>query len=150
MFCCEKFFFRPRIKIMESSGAKRPRLCPRNPEEIIQEQRRIIENLKARNQQLEKHNRSWLLVNRYYREKQVEKQLKNSESSATETKIKKVPELPDEIWLKIMSYLSTYDMLRNVAQISKRFHKLSEDPHVIRKIEVESVQSWPKNKEEKY
>ena len=69
-----------------------------------------------------------------------------------ETKIKNVsvPELPNETWLEIMSYLSTYDVLRNVARVSKRFHKLSQDPHVIRKIEVESVQSWPKDEEEKY
>ena len=69
-----------------------------------------------------------------------------------ETKIKNVsvPELPNETWLEIMSYLSTYDVLRNVARVSKRIHKLSEDPHVIRKIEVETVQSWLWPKDKKY
>ena len=91
---------------METSVAKRPRLElePRNAEEIIQEQRQVIENLKARNQQLEEL---------------LEEILKNSELSATQTKIRNVlipvPELPNEIWLEIMSYLSTYDVLRNVA-----------------------------------
>ena len=37
-------------------------------------------------------------------------------------------------------------MLRNVAQVSKRFHELSEDPHVIRKIEVDPDVSWPMNR----
>ena len=44
--------------------------------------------------------------------------------------------LPDEILLKIFGYLSTYDILRNVAQVCKKFKKLSEDPFLIRKIEL--------------
>ena len=59
-------------------------------------------------------------------------------------------ELPNEILLEIMSYLSTSDVLINVAQVSKRFQDLSEDPNVIRKIEVDPAQIWPKEKEEKY
>ena len=118
---------------MEPSVAKRPRLEHRNAEEIIQEQKLVIENLMARIQQLEE-------------------KVKFLESSSTETKIMTIPipELPNETWLQIMSYLSTYDVLKNVAQVSKRFHKLSQDPHVIRKIEVNPAQSWPKDMEEKY
>ena len=126
---------------METPLAKRPRLESQNSEEIIQEQRlviekqtKVIENQRARIQQLE------------------EELLRNSELSTTETNVKNVlvPELPNEIWLEIMSYLSTFDVLRNVAQVSKKFHKFSEDPHLIRKIEVESVQSWPEDEKEKY
>ena len=126
---------------METPLAKRPRLESQNSEEIIQEQRlviekqtKVIENQRARIQQLE------------------EVLLRNSELSTTETNVKNVlvPELPNEIWLEIMSYLSTFDVLRNVAQVSKKFHKFSEDPHLIRKIEVESVQSWPEDEKEKY
>ena len=129
------------IKIMETPLAKRPRLESQNSEEIIQEQRlviekqmKVIENQRARIQQLE------------------EELLRNSELSTTETNVKNVlvPELPNEIWLEIMSYLPTFEVLRNVAQVSKKFHKFSEDPHVIRKIEVESVQSWPEDEREKY
>ena len=47
-----------------------------------------------------------------------------------------VPDLPNEIWLKIMSYLSTFDLLRNVAQVSKKFNQLSKDPYLIRKIQL--------------
>ena len=126
---------------METPLAKRPRLASQNSEEIIQEQRlviekqmKVIENQRARIQQLE------------------EELLRNSELSTTETNVKNVlvPELPNEIWIEIMSYLSTFDVLRNVAQVSKKFHKFSEDPHLIRKIEVESVQSWPEDEKEKY
>ena len=117
---------------METSVAKRPRLepHPRNAEEIIQEQRQVIENQKAQIQNLEERNQ------------QLEEQLQNPTSSAVEIDIKNVPvpKLPNEVWLEIMSYLSTYEVLRNVAQVSKRFHKLSEDPHVIRNIEVNSSQ----------
>ena len=108
---------------METSVAKRPRLEPRKPEEIIQEQRQVIENQKAR----------------------------TSDSSATEIKIKHVlvPELPNETWLEIMSYLSTYDILRNVAGVSKKFYELSQDHHLIRQIEVDS-ETWTKIQEGKH
>ena len=127
---------------MEKSAAKRPRLehnyC-QDLEEIIQEQRGVIKNQKARIDQLEELLKELLI---------------NSESSATEIKIKNVlvpaPELPNEIWSEIISYLSTFDILRNVAQVSKRFHKLSENPHVIRRIEVDPDHSWPEDKREKY
>ena len=54
-----------------------------------------------------------------------------------------VPDLPNEIWLKIMSYLSTFDLLRNVAQVSKKFNQLSKDPYLIRKIQL-NFESWAK------
>ena len=105
---------------MEMPVAKRPRVepQPRNAEEIIQEQRQVIENQKARIQKLEEQ-----LKASESRNQQLEEQLKNSTSSAMETIIKNVPipKLPNEVWLEIMSYLSTYDVLRNVAQVSQRF-----------------------------
>ena len=129
---------------MKTSALKRPRLehnyC-QDPEEIIQEQREIIKNQKARIEQLEELLKEVLIT---------------SKSSATEIKIKNVlvpvpvPELPNEIWSEIISYLSTFDILRNVAQVSKRFHELSKDPHVIRRIEVDPDHSWPEDKREKY
>ena len=152
--------------IMETSLAKKPRLEPQNAEEIIQELRQVNENQRARIQQLEEQLKilessaketKIKIVQVIENQKAIiqqllEDQIKNLESPATEPKIKNVlvPELPNEIWLEIMSYLSTFDVLRKVARVSKRFHKLSEDPHVIRKIEVDSVQPWPKDKEEKY
>ena len=110
----------------EEPVTKKHRLEYHNANDIFQEQRPVIKNQKE--------------------------ELKNSESSTTETKIKNilVLELPNEIWLEIMSYLSLEDVLRNVAQVSKRFHKLSQDSNVIRKIEVDPAQFWPKNKEEKF
>jgi len=133
---------------METSVAKRPRLEPQNAEEIIREQRRVIESQKTviENQKIVIENQEAQI------EQLVQEQRKNLELSAMETKTKNVlvPELPNEIWLEIMSYLSTKDVLRNVAQVSKWFHKLSKDPHVIRKIEVDPSRFWPKHKEEKY
>ena len=129
---------------METSVAKRPRveLQSRNAEEIIQEQRQVIENQKARIQKLEEQLKAL-----ESRNQQLEEQLKNSTWLAMEVP---VPELPNEIWLEIISYLSTFDVLRNVALVSKRFHKLSEAQHVIRRIEVDPDQSWPEDKREKY
>ena len=148
---------------METSVAKRPRLEPQNAEEIIREQRRIIESQKTvierqkmriiESQKTVIENQKIVIENQEAEiEQLVQEQRKNLELSATETKTKNVSvkKLPNEIWLEIMSYLSTKDVLRNVAQVSKWFHKLSKDPHVIRKIEVDPSRFWPKDKEEKY
>ena len=51
---------------------------------------------------------------------------------------KNLESLPNECLLKIMSYLSNYDVFRNVAGVSKRFLELSEDKHLIRNIKVNS------------
>ena len=88
--------------------------------EIIQEQRQVIKNQKT------------VIESQKAQIQQLEEELlRNSESSTTETNIKNVlvpvPELPNEIWLEIMSYLPTFEVLRNVAQVSKKFHKFSED-----------------------
>ena len=45
-------------------------------------------------------------------------------------------DLPDEILLKIMAYLSTKDILRNVAGVSRKFHQISRDPFLIKRIEL--------------
>lgn len=58
-------------------------------------------------------------------------------------------ELPDECLLKILGYLSNFDLLRKVAVVSKKFHELSQDRHLIRKIEVSS-QFWPTDQKEQY
>ena len=106
---------------METPAGKRPES---ELHRVIENQTIVIENQRARIEQLEEL-------------------LRNSDV------IVPVPELPDETWIEILSYLSTFDVLRNVAQVSKRFHKLSQDPDVIRKIEVESFH-WPEDKKEKY
>ena len=148
---------------METSVAKRPRLEPQNAEEIIREQRRIIESQKTvierqkmriiESQKTVIENQKIVIENQEAEiEHLVQEQRKNLELSATETKTKNVSvkKLPNEIWLEIMSYLSTKDVLRNVAQVSKWFHKLSKDPHVIRKIEFDPSKFLPEDKEEKY
>ena len=124
---------------MEESGANRRRMEPQNPEQIIEEQQRVIKNLQAQ------------LAAKDERIQELEDQLKqkNLESPVAEGNMKNIVELPDESLLEIMSYLSNYDVLRNVAGVSKKFHKLSQDQHLIRKIEVDS-ESWPINQEEEY
>ena len=44
--------------------------------------------------------------------------------------------LPDEVLMKIMDYLSTYDILRIIAQVSKKFRKISLDPFLIKSIKL--------------
>ena len=71
-----------------------------------------------------------------------------------------IPYLPDEILLKIMEYLSNKDVLKNLAQVSRKFHGLSRDPHLIKKIEFKSIEftyrwmflswNWSDERKEKY
>jgi len=44
--------------------------------------------------------------------------------------------LPDEVLMKIMDYLSTYNILRIIAQVSKKFQKVSLDPFLIKSIKL--------------
>ena len=47
--------------------------------------------------------------------------------------------LPDEILMKILGYLSTHDVLGNVARVSKKFKKLSEEPSLIKRFEMKFI-----------
>ena len=46
----------------------------------------------------------------------------------------------DEILLKIMGNLSTFDILRKIAQVSKRFHRLSLDKCLIKQAEFKNIE----------
>ena len=111
---------------MEEPAAKRRRLELPNAEEIIQNQQQLIENLRAE------------IASKDKRILELEVHCPDWEQS-----------LPNECLMKIMSYLSSYDLLRNVARVSKKFHELSQDQHLIRKIEVDS-ETWTKIQEGKY
>ena len=61
--------------------------------------------------------------------------------------------LPQEILLKILSYLSTRDILRNVAQVSRNFYQIAHDTHLLRRIEFrfDGIRSnWTFYRKEKY
>ena len=78
------------------------------------------------------------------RERSRSRSKSRSKSFAMEGKIENITELPNEILWEIFGYLSTKDVLRNVAQVSKKFHKLTQDQFLIRKIEV-NTRSWYKD-----
>ena len=128
----------------EEPVAKRQRMETQDAEQIIQELRRVNQNLQAqlsakdaqlaikdkRIKELEQINlKSFLLM---------DGEIKNIHEPKFFTTI---TELPDECLLKIFSYLSNFDVLRNVAAVSQKFHELSQDRHLIRKIKVDS-ESW--------
>ena len=77
----------------------------------------------------------------------------NSESVMISMEDLNLPNLPNEIWIKILEYLSTKDILRNMAPVSRRFHQISQDPFLIKKIELKSNQEfvfWSRLKEMNY
>ena len=128
----------------EEPLAKRQRMETQDAEQIIQELRRVNQNLQAqlsakdaqlaikdeRIKELEKINLKSSLL--------MDGEIKNINEPKFFTTI---TELPDECLLKIFSYLSNFDVLRNVAAVSQKFHELSQDRHLIRKIKVDS-ESW--------
>ena len=61
-------------------------------------------------------------------------------------------ELPHEIFFKIMGYLSTYDILKRMAPVSKSFYQLSKDPTIIKQLEFKTIVGlhWPDERKEKY
>ena len=77
----------------------------------------------------------------------------NSESVMISMEDLNLPNLPNEIWIKILEYLSTKDILRNMAPVSRRFHLISQDPFLIQRIELKSNQEfefWSRLKEMNY
>ena len=92
----------------EEPVAKRRRL----EQQIIQNQLQVIENLRTEIASIKN---------------------KGIQEFENQVKQKNLESLPNECLLKIMSYLSNYDVLRNVAGVSKRFYELSQDQHLIRK-----------------
>ena len=53
----------------------------------------------------------------------------------------KLFELPNEIWLKIMSYLKTSDMFKRFNLVCKNFNSLSLDSRAIKHIEIREVEN---------
>ena len=136
----------------EEPVAKRKRMETQDAEQIIQELRRVNQNLQA---QLSAKDAELAIKDE--RIKELE-QINLKSSLLLDGEIKNIhepkffttiTELPDECLLKIFSYLSNFDVLRNVAAVSQKFHELSQDQHLIRKIEVDS-ESWPDDQNEEY
>ena len=70
---------------------------------------------------------------------------------AMESKIKNLLELPYEILLEILGYLSTYDLLRIVPPVSKKFQQISRDPFLIKSIKLKpQLEDLTDEEEEKY
>ena len=60
----------------------------------------------------------------------------------------KIMDLPDEILLEIMSYLTTNDVVENVAKVSTKFQRLSEDEILIAKIKLNDEEEEAEEEEE--
>ena len=68
---------------------------------------------------------------------------------------RKIADLPDEILLKILEYLSTNDILGKMARVSKRFYRLSQDQNLINRLEfmgtnMLTTKDWTEERREKY
>ena len=48
-------------------------------------------------------------------------------------------DLPDEIWRKIFSYLSTNTILRNVTRVCKRFNDIAKDPTMLKAVNLHGL-----------
>ena len=67
-----------------------------------------------------------------------------------------IMDLPDEVLVHILSFLSNYDILRRVAPASRKFRQISQDEHLMKRIEFQfkaevlSSYDWSENRKEKY
>ena len=55
-------------------------------------------------------------------------------------------ELPNEIWMKIMSYLKNEDIFGNFAFVNKHFHDLTMDQSAVKYLHLEDAKSKAKSK----
>ena len=53
-----------------------------------------------------------------------------------------VSKLPDELWLKIISFLPREDIFQNVALVNRFFHRLTKDPSLVTKILIDEIYYW--------
>ena len=72
------------------------------------------------------------------------RQMRSPEYSSTKRKkvdSSKLFELPNEIWLKIMSYLKTSDLLKSFNRVCKHFNALSLDSSAIKFIPLKGIEN---------
>ena len=67
----------------------------------------------------------------------------SSEISVKKAKLSPSPlmELPNEIWMKILNYLPTYDILKNFNLTCKHFHSLAINPCAIKSLTLKNVEN---------
>ena len=56
-----------------------------------------------------------------------------------------VPKLPNELWMKIMSYLKNKDIFRRLALVNKNFHSLTLDPSAVKYLHLKDVKNKHKS-----
>ena len=76
------------------------------------------------------------------------KKIKEESQSLLVRQETKIMDLPDEILLEIMSYLTTNDVVENVAKVSTKFQRLSEDEILITKIKLNDEEEEAEEEEE--
>ena len=76
------------------------------------------------------------------------KKIKEESQSLLVCQETKIMDLPDEILLEIMSYLTTNDVVENVAKVSTKFQRLSEDEILIEKIKLNDEEEEAEEEEE--
>ena len=58
----------------------------------------------------------------------------------------KVPNLPNEIWMKIISYMKNKDIFQSFALVNKHLHNLTLDPSVVKYLYLTAIKNKAKSK----
>ena len=53
----------------------------------------------------------------------------------------KIPQVPDEIWLKILNFMDSKTIFANFALVCKNFHRLTLDSGAVKSIELDDIKS---------
>ena len=65
--------------------------------------------------------------------------------SATNYPNRLVPKLPNELWIKIMSYLKNKDIFRSFGLVNKNFHSLTLDPSAVKYLHLKDAKKKQKS-----
>ena len=70
-------------------------------------------------------------------------EVKKQKSKAKRRKIvqKQCPDLPNEIWLKILNFLNSKDIFTNFALVSKHFHNLTLDSSAVKVLQLVKIKT---------
>ena len=100
----------------------------------------------------ERQDKLCKMIQKVSKDIEAQKAKKNSEIKKQKSKAKKrkivqkqCPDLPNEIWLKILNFMNSKDIFTNFARVSKNFHILTLDPSSVRVLDLVKI-----NTKEKY
>ena len=114
-----------------------------NHEDEDEMKMKLLETIQSCNKTLEKFTETLFKKPKI---KRLKKRSFESSKTSVQVPVKKLKpspsplmDLPNEIWMKILNYLPTYDILKNFNLTCKHFHSLAINPCAIKSLKLKKV-----------